>query len=560
LKSIYEERPWLHLYESSDIEIPLRSVIEAFDEATAKWKKQTAIIFYGRKISYNELREQVDRFASALSELGVKKGDVVAFLLLNCPEYIIAFYGALKVGAIITPISPVYVSSEIKHQIGDSGAEHLICQDIFYDAVKKTGIEFKNVILTNITESLPMLKKMMGKSVLRGVYEKMAAPSPRIVERTGIYKLADLIKRYTPGYPMIQVDPKEDVVVLPYTSGTTGQPKGVMITHYNIIANEAQYYSFFPVFEEGKDVVIAYMPFYHAAGLMTCVVSGIIRGSTLVILTTPDIDDILDSVVTYQVRVFPGSPALYEVLKDHKKTRVVNWKKFKAVITGADMLHEATAKDWENRTGTTLHNIYGMTETTCMSHAEPLGKAKLGSIGIPLHHTMAAILDPDKDEFVTMGEIGEIVVNGPQVTKGYLHNPEATRDCEAIIDNVRWWRTGDLGRMEEDGYFYLYDRKRDLIKYKGLRVFAREVEEVLKNHPQIKEVGVIGEKDIKVGENVKAVVVLESDARGKLSEQDIIEFCQGKLAHYKIPKIVEFASEIPKTDVGKVSRRELREA
>jgi long-chain acyl-CoA synthetase len=562
MKSPYEERPWLKSYPSQvppDIDIPLKSISQTFDEATEKWKSRTAIIFYGTEIKYQALREKVDRFATALFSLGIKKGDRVALLLLNSPEFVIAYYGAMKVGATITPISPVYVSSEIKHQLEDSGAETIICQDMLYGGMEKIGVKLRNVILTNITESLSSLKKYMGKSILRGVYQKMAVPSPDIVKREGFYQFQELIKKYPPHPPKVEIDPVEDVAILPYTSGTTGLPKGAMITSYNLLANETQYQTFYPVFQEGMDVVVAYMPFYHAAGQLTALLTGILRGATLVILTMPEIDDILSSIARYNVTTFPGSPAIYETLKDYEKTDRVNWKKLKILISGADALHESTTQGWVARTGVNIHEAYGMTETTCLTHMVPLGKIKLGSVGVPLSNTMAAIVDPEKEEFLPVGELGEIVVNGPQMTKGYWNKPEATKECEAIINGIRWWRTGDLGKMDEDGYFYIYDRKRDLIKYKGLRVYAREVEEVLKTHPEIKEVGVIGVKDIKVGENVKALVVLEADARGKLSEKDIIEYCQGKMAHYKIPKIVEFVGEIPKTDVGKVSRRELRE-
>ena len=250
---------------------------------------------------------------------------------------------------------------------------------------------------------------------------------------------------------------------------------------------------------------------------------------------------------------------MYEILKDYKKLNRVNWKKFDIILSGADALHESTINDWKDRTDTDLYDIYGMTELSGTSHSCPPGQPIPGSIGVPTVNTMAAILDPDKDEFLPVDEMGELVVAGPQVTKGYWRNPEATEECEAFLNGVRWWRTGDIGYMNKDGFFFLYDRKRDLIKYKGYRVHAREVEEVLKTHPQIKEAGVVGVPDVKVGENVKAFVVLESDARGKLSEEDIANYFQGKLTHYKIPKIVEFVGEIPKTDVGKVSRRELRE-
>ncbi|MBI4768545.1 MAG: AMP-binding protein [Deltaproteobacteria bacterium] len=562
MPSLYEEKPWVHSYPSgvpAEVEVPLKSVGKAFDIATERWGKRTAIIFYGKKISYMELRDKVDRLASALYDLGIKKGDRVAILLLNSPEHIIAFYAIIKIGAISTPISPVYVYSEIRHQLQDSGAETIICQDILYEGVDKSGVNLRNVILSNISESLPKGKRFLGKSVLRGVYQNMATPSPEIYKREGVHQLQELIRRYPPNPPRIEIDPDEDLLTLPYTSGTTGLPKGVMITHRNVMADFTQFHAFYPFFEEGREVNVAYMPFYHAGGQFSALLDGILRGSTLVVITTPDVDDILHGIVKYKASWFIGAPAIYEALKDYKKTDIVEWKKLKIVASGADALHEFTARDWKDRTGVDLHDNYGMTELVAMSHGTPLRGGRTGSIGIPIPNTMAAILDPEEDLFISPGEMGELVISGPQVTKGYWNKPEATKDCEAMINSVRWWRTGDLARMGEDGYFYIYDRKRDLIKYKGLRVYAREVEEALKTHPNIKEVGVIGIKDIKVGENVKALVVLESDARGKISEEDIIEYCRGKLAHYKIPRIVEFVGEIPKTDIGKVSRRELRE-
>jgi long-chain acyl-CoA synthetase len=558
----YQEKPWLKSYPPevpARIEIPSKSLNEFFDEATEKWRNRTAIIFYGKKISYKELREKVDRFACALSHLGVKKGDRVALLLLNSPEHIIAFFGVLKAGGIVTAISPVYVSPEIKHQLQDSGAETLICQDILYEGVEKAGVNIKNVILTDVTDSLPRLKKIFGKTILRDVYQKMPSPARSKLEQQGFYQFRDLIKKYPPDPPKVEINPNEDIVTLPYTGGTTGLPKGVMITHHNLIAHYEQFYALYPFIEEGKEIFVAYLPFYHAGGQVLALINGIIRGYTLVILTTPDLDDILKAVVKHEATFFSGTPALFELLKDYEKTGIVNWKRLKVVTSGADILHESTAKDWKDRTGVDLHDLYGLTELTCISHLSPFGKRKNGSIGIPVPNTVAAILDPDKDELLPTGEMGEIVVAGPLVAKGYWNNPEATKECEALVDGFKWWRTGDLGKMDEEGYFYVYDRKRDLIKYKGLRVYAREVEEVLKTHPKIKEVGVIGVSDIRVGQNVKALVVLEAEARGQISEEDIKEYCIGKLAPYKIPKIFEFIGEIPKTDVGKVSRRELRE-
>lgn len=562
LKSLYEMKPWVQSYPQgvpSNIEISNRSVNEAFDEAAEKWKGKTAIIFYGQKISYQELRNKVNKFAAALFHLGIKKGDRVAFLLLNSPEHIIAFYGALKAGAIITPISPVYVSKEIKHQLEDSRAETIICQDMLYEAVERTGLKLKNVIMTNISESLPAVKRLMGRSVVRTVYEKMAVPSPKIFKQEGFYQFQDLIQKSSGDPPKIGINAEEDIALLPYTSGTTGLPKGVMLTHQNLIASLEQFHAFYPIHEEGKEVLIGYTPFYHVAGQVLAVLDGILYGYTQVILTTPDLDDILSVISKYNVTSLFGAPSLFELLKDYKKTDRVNWKSIKIIISGADALHERTARDWKSRTGVDLHEGYGMTETSGITHMSPLGRGIVGSFGIPVPNTLVAIMDPDKDEFQPPESLGELVVSGLQVTKGYWNNPEATKECEAVIDGKRWWRTGDLAKMDKDGYFYIYDRKRDLIKYKGLRVYAREVEEVLKTHPKIKEVGVIGVPDIKVGENVKAFVVLETDARGKLSEEEIREYCKDKLAHYKIPKVVEFVGEVPKTDVGKVSRRELRE-
>jgi long-chain acyl-CoA synthetase len=559
--SIYEERPWLVHYGPSSraaFDLPTdKSVIDLFYEATEKWKNNTALIFYGNKISYKELREKVDRLATALAALGIKKGDTVGFLMLNSPEFVIASYAVARIGAVQTPISPVYVSSEIKHQVLDSGAEHIICQDILYEGLEKTGIHFKNVILTNISDSLPKLKKMLGKSILRGVYQKMAAPSPEILKREGIHQLQELLAKYPPNPPAVFINPREDLFNLPYTGGTTGPPKGVMITHYNTIANYLQAFETISVLGEGKETLLGFMPFYHAGGQF-CMNGAQFRGNTMVIITTPDLDETITSMIKYNATYFVASPTMYEMLKDYEKTDRVNWKKLKVIQSGADSLLETTAKDWEERTGTSISEGYGMTETTAGTHFNPIGKQRYGSIGIPVANTYAAILNPDEDVFMPVGEIGEIVVCGPQVTKGYWKKPEATKECESFINGRRWWRTGDLGRMEADGFFYVYDRKRDLIKYKGLRVFAREVEEVLKEHPHIRECGVVGQPDPVVGSYVKAVIVLESDARGYTSEQEIIEYCKGKMAAYKIPKIIEFVGEIPKTDIGKVSRREIR--
>ncbi|MDD3249207.1 MAG: AMP-binding protein [Smithellaceae bacterium] len=559
--NIYVSRPWLKFYNPgvpADVELNDElSVGELFDEATKRWRKNTSFIFYGTKITFGDLRDKVDRLAAALTAMGLKKGDCIAMLLLNSPEFVICMMAAFKVGLIQTHISPVYVSDEIKHQILDSGAKSIICQDILYEGIEKTGIKFENIILTNISESLPRLKKLIGTTVLRGVYQKMAAPSPNIYLDKHVHKLQDIINNAEPKPPNTKIKPKEDVAFLPYTGGTTGAPKGVMLTHYNIVSNYYQNKAALQELELGKETFIGFMPFYHAAGLSALLLS-LFGGFTCVIVTNPDIDDIIQYLVQYKVSYFLGAPTMYEILKDHEKTDRVNWGKMKLIESGADSLHENTAKEWQERTGTKITEAYGLTEVVAVAHINPKGKEKYGSIGVPAPSTYAAIIDPDEDTFLDVDEIGELVLSGPQVTLGYWKNEEATKECEAIIGDRRWWRTGDLGQMDQDGYFFIYDRKRDLIKYKGLRIFAREVEEVLKRHPSIKDAGVIGVRDPAVGQNVKAVIVLESDARGRITEREIQEYCKDKLAHYKIPKIIDFVGEIPKTDIGKVSRREIR--
>jgi long-chain acyl-CoA synthetase len=492
--------------------------------------------------------------------LGVKKGDTIALLLLNSPQFIIAYYGALKAGATLTAISPVYVSSEIKYQLEDSGAKMIVCLDILYDNVEKSGVKLDAIILTGIGEYLPGMKKFLGSSVLRAVYQKMAAPPVELFEREGVYRFQDLIKKYPPNPPEIKFNVREDIVTLPYTGGTTGSPKGAVVTHYNFAAARELADDFWgSVVEEGKEVVIAYLPFYHIYGQAVVMMGGLTQGYTSVLITTPDPDDILSALENYKGTIFYSVPALYEYLREYEKTNRVNWKKVKILISGADALLEDTARGWEKRTGAPIYEGWGMTETTSVGMVNPYGRPKIGSFGVPMPGCVAAIVDPEGTKFLPVGETGEMVFKGPNVIPGYWQKPEATKETFVEIDGEKWLRTGDLAKMDEEGYFYFYDRKKDMIKYKGLQVFAREVEEVLTSHPQVREAGVIGVPDPEVGERVKAIVVLESEARGKVSEEEITKYCAGKMAGYMVPKIIEFRGEVPKTDIGKVSRRELRE-
>jgi long-chain acyl-CoA synthetase len=562
-KAAYDARPWIKWYlegVAPDVTVEERSVVDTFNETTDKWKDKTAVVFYGRKMSYKEIREQVDRFATALHDMGIKKGDTIALLLLNSPQFMIAYFGALKAGAKLTAISPVYVGSEIKYQLEDAGARMIVCLDILYNNVEKSGVKLDAVILTSISEYLPGMKKFLGSSVLRAVYQKMAAPPVEIFQKEGFYRFQDLLKKYPPNPPKIEFNIREDVVTLPYTGGTTGRPKGAKITHYNFAAARQLANKFWgDIIQEGKETVIAYLPFYHIYGQAVVMMGAMTEGYTSILITTPDPDDILGAIENYKGTIFYSVPALYEYLKDYEKTDRVNWKSIKVLISGADALLESTAMGWEKRTKARIHEGWGMTETTSVGMVNPYGRAKIGSFGVPMPGTVAGIVEAEGTKFLPIGETGELVFKGPNVFAGYWNKPEASKEVLMEVDGETWLRTGDLARMDEEGYFYFYDRKKDMIKYKGLQVFAREVEEVITSHPQVREAGVIGVPDPQVGERVKAIVVLESEARGKVSEEDIMKHCAGKLSGYMVPKIIEFRGEVPKTDIGKVSRRELRE-
>ena len=543
----YLAKPWLAHYPKGVppmVEVPLKSVAQAFDEATARAPERAAVVFYGRSISYRALREATDRLACALADLGVKKGDRVALYLLNSPQFIIAYFAALKCGATVTPISPVYTSHEVGYQLKDSGARAIICQDILHEKVAKSGVALDLVVVTNVNEYLPALKRLFGK--------KTDVPGK-------VHWLQDLLKKYPANPPAVVIEPKRDLAALPYTGGTTGNPKGVMLTHYNLVAAQTMGQAAFPVFEQGKEVILAFLPFFHIYGQVVIMLQGLCQGHLLVLFTSPDTEAILDAMERYGATAFYGVPTLYEYLKDHKDTNKANWRRLKLIVSGADTLHESTMQGWTRRTGSNITEGYGLSETCATSHINPLHRPKTGSFGCPIASMQAAVIDPESLEFVPPNETGELVLCGPNVMQGYWQRPEET--ARAFIDKggVRWMRTGDLVRMDDEGYFHFYDRSKDLIKFKGYSIFAKDVEDVLYAHPQVKAAGVIGVPDPAVGQRIKAIVVLQGDARGKLSEEEIKAYCRQSLAEYKVPHIVEFRGELPKTDVGKVSRRELRD-
>jgi len=558
----YLAKPWLRYYQKGvpdTVDVPLESIPQAFDKATERAPGRRAVVFYGREISYRELRDATDRFACALADLGVRKGDRVALYLLNSPQFIIAYFATLKCGATVTPISPVYTSHEVRYQLENSGARAMICQDVLYDKVAKCGAPLDFTVVTNVGEYLPKLKRLLGKGPLARLFSDVNLGSPDIRPAPNLHWLQDLIGRYPPTPPKVDIDPRKDTAALPYTGGTTGHPKGVMLTHYNLIAAQTGAQAAFPGFEQGKEVILAFLPFFHIYGQVVIMLNGLTQGNLLVLFTNPDTEAILAAMERYQATVFYGVPTLFEYLKDHKDTDKVNWRRLKLVLSGADTLHESTMQDWARRTGSNIIEGYGLSETCATSHVNPLDRPKTGSFGCPVPNMLAAVMNPDTLEFAPQGETGELVLSGPNVMAGYWERPGETANAFIERGGIRWLRTGDIVRMDDEGYFHFYDRSKDLIKYKGYSIFAKDVEDVLYAHPQVKAAGVIGVADPSVGQLIKAIVVLQADARGKLSEEEIKTYCRGRLAEFKVPHIVEFRGELPKTDVGKVSRRELRD-
>jgi long-chain acyl-CoA synthetase len=558
----YLSKPWLKFYDPrtpATVDVPTLSVPQAFEEAARRWPERTAVVFYGREIKYRELLEGADRLAAAFTDLGVRKGDRVALYLLNSPQFIMAYFAILKCGAVVTPISPVYTSHEVRYQLEDSGARAIVCQDILHDKVARSGAALDQVIVTNVGEYLPSLKRFLGKGLLGKLFSDVNLGSPEIPPAPNLHWLQDLLKKYPAKPPQVTIDPATDLASLPYSGGTTGQPKGVMLTHRNLLAAGAMGPAALPSLEPGREVVMAFLPFFHIYGQVVIMLAGLNRGDLLVVFTTPETEAILSAMERYQATIFYGVPTLYEYLKDHKDTEKVNWKRLKFVLCGADALHESTVQGWKRRTGSEITEGFGMSETTAISHLNPLGRVKTGSFGVPIPNVQAAVMDLETREIVPPGKTGELLLAGPNMMGGYWNKEQATRDAFIEHGGIRWMRTGDIVKMDEEGYFHFFDRSKDIIKYKGISVFAKDVEEVLYAHPQVKAAGVIGVPDRAVGERIKAIVVLQGDARGKVSEEEIKAYCREQLAEYKVPHVVEFRGELPKTDVGKVSRRELRD-
>ncbi len=534
------------------IKYPKVPLFELLRNTAKKHPEHIAIVFLGKKITYKELDILSDKFATALHDMGVKKGDRVALFLPNVPQYIISYYGALKVGAITTAISPLAKEREVEFQLTNSEAETLICLDIFYPVVQavREKTKLKQIIVASIKEYLSPAKAFLG-TLLKKV------PSHKVKKETGVFFFGEVLAKYPPQPPKVSINPKEDLAALQYTGGTTGVPKGAMLTHFNLVSNAVMCAEWLQG-KETEDVFLTVLPLFHIYGMTTSMNAPIYLAGTLILLPRPDLAEILKSIQKHHVTIFCGVPTLYAALIDHPNINKYNLKSVKFCISGASPLPPDVQKKFIDLTGGVLVEGYGLTESSPVTHSNPLDPTmktvKVGSIGLPWPDTEAKIVDVQNGKkTLRANQIGELAVKGPQIMKGYWKMPEET---EAVLKDG-WLYTGDVGKMDEDGYFHITDRKKDLIKYKGYSVYPRELEDILYEHPAVKLCGVIGKPKPVVGEIPKAFIVLKEGAEA--SEEEIMKFVKEKVAAYKAIREVEFRKELPLSLVGKVLRRKLRE-
>ncbi len=562
------EKPWLNHYEEgvpAEVEIPDHPVTQNLINAAEKYPYNPAIIFgnvveplgnmlMDAKMEYRQLLDLTYRFAAALQQLGVKKGDRVAIHMPNCPQFVIAYYATLMVGGIAVPCNPQYVAREMKHQLDDSGAETIVTLSLMYPLIKQVRADtpLKHVIVTNIKEYFPPLLKFLftvAKEKKEGHYQDLSGDA-------NTYWFQDLIAGAPAKPTPVEVD-MEDTAVLMYTGGTTGISKGAQLTHRNVQANAVQVRAWFPKLVEGQETILTSLPLYHSYAMTTCMNLGILAGETLLLIPDPRVlIHILKSINKHHPTLYPGVPALYVSLINHPDIGKYDVSSIKACISGAAPLPVEVQQKFQNITGGRLVEGYGLSEATPVTHANPIyGENRIGTIGLPFPSTLAKIVDTETGKRdLPPGEVGELAVRGPQVMKGYWQMP--TETANVLRDG--WLYTGDIARMDEDGYFQIVDRKKDMILGAGgYNIYPREIEEVLYQHPKVKEGAAVGIPIAGKGERVKVYIVLKEGQTA--TAEEIIEFCRENMAPYKVPKYVEFRDELPKTTVGKILRRVLLE-
>lgn len=563
-KMNYLDKPWTKNYPEDvphEIEVPEISVPQLIDESIKKYAKETAINFYGTEISYEKLGEYIDKMASALHDLGIKKNSVVALYLPTCPQFMIAYYAAQKLGAIPTAVNFLFSPREIEEQIRDSTAECIIMLDLLYNKTKPVinNLGINKVILTDTIYFMPYLKKTIARAL-----RKM--PKATIPKNELVHFFEDLIKRKDIRYPSVKIDPKEDLASIIYTSGTTGNPKGVELTHYNVLAMmEVIIAGAGTIFEDSK-YVLAYLPLFHVYGQNFIMTGCLSMGQTLIVVLRPVFKDMLRDIEKYKLTLLFGVPALFRILMKEIRSGQYDLTSLKICASGSDYTPQSLKDEWKELTGTHITEGYGLTEaipaTGTVLGATSEAPDRTGSLGIPMPGTLVAIADQEKDEFVPVGELGDIIISGPQVTRGYWNQGRGNKYPEAFVNiaGKRWIRSGDLGRMDEDGYFFMSDRIKNIIKYKAHMIFPGEVEDIINEYDPVKEVAVVGvpAKVREYGDIIKAVIVLKEEYKDSINEDDILNYCKDNLAIYKLPKEIKFIDELPRNAMGKVIRKDLR--
>lgn len=550
----FDSRPWFKFYDKHvprSLDYPEITIYQLLEHTKQKFPSNTATIFYGARHTYAELGALVDSFAAALKNLGISKGDRVALMLPTCPQFIIGYFAILKLGALVVPTNPLYVERELEHQFKDSGAKAVVCLDLMFGRIKniwnKTQLQY--VIVTSIADEMPTIAKVVYKWRLRKQGVKAA-----VENLPGVLRFKDLL-RTPPSSAITDAGNHHDVAMLQYTGGTTGVSKGVMLTHRNMVANVIQNIVWRqPDIELGKNTVLCVLPFFHVYGLCSSLCY-VYVGAAMVLLPRFDVKETLVALHKYRPELFAAVPTILVAINTHPQLSKYRLDSIKSVNCGAAPLPVEVMEQFEKKTGAVVLEGFGMSETSPGTHTNPyLGPHKHGSVGIPLPDTDSKIMDLETGEReLPVGEAGEFVIRGPQVMKGYWNRPDET--AMALRDG--WLYTGDIARMDSDGYYYIVDRKKDMIIAGGFNIYPREIDEVLFEHPKVKEAVAVGIPDKYRGETVKAYVVLKDGETA--TEKEIIDYCRERLTRYKVPTLVEFRPELPKTLVGKILRRALRE-
>lgn len=547
------EKPWLAHYPPEvphTLSYPSMPVQEYLTHAYEKFPDKVAIHFLGKDITYHELYDSSKRFANYLQTLGIKKGDRVSIMLPNCPQAVISFYGVLYAGGVVVMTNPLYTEREIAYQMNDSGAKAIVSLDILFPRISKVVKETKleNVIITGIKDYLPFPKNLVYPMVQKKQYGMTVK-----VEHRGINHLfTEIMKTASTEVAKTPFDFEEDLALLQYTGGTTGSPKGVMLTHKNLISNATMCDSWLYKGKNGEETIMGIIPLFHVYGLTTVLILSVMQGNRMVLLPKFEPETALKTINKQKPTLFPGAPTLYIGLMNHPDIGKYDLSSIEACLSGSAPLPADVQEKFEKITGGKLVEGYGLTETSPVTHSNLLwGERVKGSIGMPYPDTDCKIFLPGTTDPVPNGQIGEIAIKGPQVMKGYWNRPEDT--AATIVDG--WLLTGDLGYMNDEGFFFIVDRKKDMIIAGGFNIYPREIEEVLYEHEAVQECVVAGVPDAYRGETVKAYIVQKEGYN--VSEEEFNTYCREHLASFKVPRIYEFRKELPKTAVGKILRRSL---